>query len=295
MQVREKSRCRNRQQPVEKEQHLVDALCAFHERTGEKMILIIDEWDAMFRECKGQTHILDAYILLLRSLLLCKKYQKDYVLMQQWYDGYFVGGMHVYNPKSVMESILRNKFSSYWTKTETYEALRDYIDMNFDGLKDAVIDMLGGAVCEVDTGSFQNDMTSMKSKDDVLTLLIHLGYLFYDEEKQTVGIPNVEIRQEFVRAIKNGNRTELMKAIQRADDILKATWQMDGRTVAELINEIHDEDTATVFYNNEQALRSVVKMAYLSSVDKPALLVELKWNKTKEHSCLIEKAFCNNP
>ena len=276
--------------------------------------------------------------------------------MQQWYDGYFVGGIHVYNPKSVMESILRNKFSSYWTKTETYEALRDYIDMNFDGLKDAVIDMLGGAVCEVDTGSFQNDMTSMKSKDDVLTLLIHLGYLAYDEEKQTVGIPNVEIRQEFIRAIKNGNRTELMRAIQRSDDILRATWQMDGGTVAELINEIHDEDTATVFYNNEQALRSVVKMAYLSSVDyytkmeelsagkgiadlvfypkvgvdKPALLVELKWNKTKEaaiaqikeknymnvlknyhgnillvginynretkeHSCLIEKAFCNNP
>ena len=228
--------------------------------------------------------------------------------MQQWYDGYFVGGIHVYNPKSVMESILRNKFSSYWTKTETYEALRDYIDMNFDGLKDAVIDMLGGAVCEVDTGSFQNDMTSMKSKDDVLTLLIHLGYLAYDEEKQTVGIPNVEIRQEFIRAIKNGNRTELMRAIQRSDGILRATWQMDGGTVAELINEIHDEDTATVFYNNEQALRSVVKMAYLSSVDyytkmeelsagkgiadlvfypkvgvdKPALLVELKWNKTKE-------------
>ena len=55
--------------------------------------------------------------------------------------------------------------------------------MNFDGLKDAVISMLGGAVCEVDTGFFQNDMTSMKSKDDVLTLLIHLGYLFYDAEK----------------------------------------------------------------------------------------------------------------
>ena len=187
--------------------------------------------------------------------------------MQQWYDGYCVGGIHVYNPKSVMESILRNKFSSYWTKTETYEALRNYIDMNFDGLKDSVIDMLGGSLCEVDTGSFQNDMTSMKSKDDVLTLLIHLGYLAYDEEKQTVGIPNVEIRQEFVRAIKNGNRTELMNAIQRSDDILQATWNREGDIVAELINEIHDEDTASLFYNNEQALRSVIKMAYLSSLD----------------------------
>ena len=228
--------------------------------------------------------------------------------MQQWYDGYFVGGIHVYNPKSVMESILRDKFSSYWTKTETYEALRDYIDMNFDGLKDAVVNMLGGAACEVDTGSFQNDMTSMKSKDDVLTLLIHLGYLAYDEDEQSVRIPNVEVRQEFVRAIKNGNRTELMKAIQRSDEILQATWQKDGDSVAELINEIHDEDTASLFYNNEQALRSVIKMAYLSSLDDytrveempagkgiadmifypkketqvPALIVELKWDKTKE-------------
>lgn len=102
----------------------------------------------------------------------------------------------------------RNRQQPFAKNLNQYEALRDYIDMNFDGLKDAVIDMLGGAVCEVDTGSFQNDMTSMKSKDDVLTLLIHLGYLAYDEEKQMVGIPNVEIRQEFIRAIKNGNHIE---------------------------------------------------------------------------------------
>lgn len=349
---------------VQNQENLIDALCIMHEITNEKFILIIDEWDAMFRECKGQDKILDTYILLLRSLFkssltdqlfagvymtgilpikkyghesavsdfyeytmvdpnplqeyigfteeeverLCRKHQKDYASMQQWYDGYFVGGIHVYNPKSVMESILRDKFSSYWTKTETYEALRDYIDMNFDGLKDAVVNMLGGAACEVDTGSFQNDMTSMKSKDDVLTLLIHLGYLAYDEDEQSVRIPNVEVRQEFVRAIKNGNRTELMKAIQRSDEILQATWQKDGDSVAELINEIHDEDTASLFYNNEQALRSVIKMAYRSSLDDytrveempagkgiadmifypkketqvPALIVELKWDKTKE-------------
>lgn len=193
---------------VQNQENLIDALCIMHEITNEKFILIIDEWDAMFRECKGQDKILDTYILLLRSLFkssltdqlfagvymtgilpikkyghesavsdfyeytmvdpnplqeyigfteeeverLCRKHQKDYASMQQWYDGYFVGGIHVYNPKSVMESILRDKFSSYWTKTETYEALRDYIDMNFDGLKDAVVNMLGGAACEVDTG-----------------------------------------------------------------------------------------------------------------------------------------------
>ena len=351
--------------PVVKGQSkLLDALCMIYKITGEKIILIIDEWDAMFRECKGKDTILDSYILLLRSLFkssltdqlfagvymtgilpikkyghesavsdfyeytmvepsplqkyigfteeevqyLCQKYEKDYRVMRQWYDGYYVGGIHAYNPKSVMESILRNKYSSYWTKTETYEALRDYIDLNFDGLKDAVIDMLGGATCEVDTGSFQNDMTSMKSRDDVLTLLIHLGYLAYNEDDRTVFIPNAEIRQEFIRAIKNGNRQELMKAVIRSDNILEATWKKDGETVADIIDEIHDEDTAEIFYNNEQALRSVVKMAYLSSKDyytkmeelpagkgiadivfypkagseKPAIIVELKWNQTEE-------------
>ena len=349
---------------VEKENRLIDALCSMYECTGKKIILIIDEWDAMFRECKGQEQILDEYILLLRSLFkssltdqlfagvymtgilpikkyghesavsdfyeytmvdprplqeyigftedevkaLCKKYNKDYINMKSWYDGYYAGGIYVYNPKSVMESILRDNFSSYWTKTETYEALRDYIDMNFDGLKDSVIDMLGGISCQVDTGSFQNDMTSMKSKDDVLTLLIHLGYLSYDDSDQSVSIPNIEIRQEFIRAIKNGNRVELMKTIGRSDAILQATWEKDGAAVAEMINEIHDADTAAIFYNNEQALRSVIKMAYLTSMDhysrmeeipagrgiadiifypksgsdKPALIVELKWNKSAD-------------
>lgn len=346
------------------EKRLFDALCRMNQITGERLILIIDEWDAMFRECKGEEKILDQYILLLRSLfkssltdqlfagvymtgilpikkyghesavsdfyeysmveprplqeyigfteeeveVLCKKHGKDYAVMKEWYDGYFVGGSSIYNPKSVMEAILRNKYGSYWTKTETYEALRDYIDMNFDGLKDAVVDMLGGAYCEVDTGSFQNDMTSMKSRDDVLTLLIHLGYLSYNEDRKCVTIPNIEIREEFLRAIKNGNRTELMKAIQRSDAILAATWESDGAYVAELVDEIHNEDTASVFYNNEQALRSVIKMAYLSSMDyyvkaeeipagkgiadivffpkkgteKPVLIVELKWNKTEQ-------------
>lgn len=268
---------------VETEHRLVDALRKMNEATGCKMILIIDEWDAMFRECKGMDDILNQYILLLRSLFkssltdtlfaavymtgilpikkyghesavsdfyeysmveprplhgfigftveevasLCQKYHMNFDLMRQWYDGYHVAGADIYNPKSVMESILRNKYSNYWTKTETYEALRDYIDLNFDGLKDTVIDMLGGESCEVDTGSFQNDMTSMKSRDDVLTLLIHLGYLAYDEDHRTVSIPNDEIKEEFVRAIKNGNRQELMKAVQKSDALLTAACAIE--------------------------------------------------------------------
>ena len=212
---------------------LVDAFSKFVAFNNQKLILIIDEWDAPFREFKGDKQILEKYINLLRSLFksnftdrlfdgvymtgilpikkyghesamsdfyeysmveprplqeyigftedevvfLCNKYSINFEDLKAWYDGYHVGEEHLFNPKSVMESILRKKLSNYWVKTETYESLRDYIDMNFDGLKDSVIDMIGGEKIKVDTNSFQNDLTSMENRDDVLTLLIHLGYL----------------------------------------------------------------------------------------------------------------------
>lgn len=146
-----------------------------------------------------------------------------------------------------MECIRRKKYGNYWTRTETYESLKTYIELNFDGLKDAIIDMIGGQSYGVDTESFQNDLTTLKTKDDVLTLLIHLGYLSYDKEKRQVSIPNREIKEEFIRAIKNGNRTELVKAIQKSDELLKATWDKDEDRVAEIISELHDADTSHEF------------------------------------------------
>ena len=141
------------------------------------------------------------------------------------------------------------------------------IDMDFGGLKTAIIDMLGSQRCRIDTGTFQNDMTSLQGKDDVLTLLVHLGYLAYDDDSKEVYIPNEEVRQEFVRAVKNGNRKELVKAVQLSDQLLDATLNLDTATVSEILEEFLQSTTSPKFYNNEQALRSVVIMAYLSSVD----------------------------
>lgn len=134
---------------------------------------------------------------------LCEKYQVDFDTMKSWYDGYvFPAAGHIYNPKSVVDSIRRKCFASYWTQTETYEALKIYIELNYDGLKDAIIQMLAGERIAIDYETFQNDMTTFESRDDVLTLLVHLGYLAYDSKEQKVFIPNAEIRAEFVRAIK---------------------------------------------------------------------------------------------
>jgi len=100
-----------------------------------------------------------------------------------------------------MEAIKGEEFGSCWTQTETYEALQFYIDMDEDGLKQAIIRMLAGTAIKIDPGTFQNDMTTIKSKDDVLTLLVHLGYLAYDADTKSVRIPNEEVRAEFIRAV----------------------------------------------------------------------------------------------
>ena len=140
--------------------------------------------------------------MLFRSRTLCAGSRLDFSEIQRWYDGYVLGdGVHLYSPRSVVESIRRSRLGSYWTQTETYESLKLYIDMDQDGLKEAIIQMLGGANCPIDTSTFQNDMTSIRSRDDVLTLLVHLGYLAYNADCKTVCIPNEEIRLEFARAV----------------------------------------------------------------------------------------------
>jgi hypothetical protein len=240
---------------------------------------------------------------------LCENSKLDFVDMQHWYDGYIIGDdVHVYNPMSVMNALMRKRTASYWTQSETYESLKIYIEMDFDGLKEAVVQMLGSAHCPIDIGTFQNDMTSIQSKDDVLTLLIHLGYLAYDADHEEVYIPNEEVRREFIRAVKAGKHKEVAKLIQNSDRLLAATLRMEGDTVAEAIEEAHSAGTAPLFYNDEQALRSVIRFAYISCVDEflrieelpsgigyadvvylpkkgstmPVMVVELKWNKSSE-------------
>ena len=133
---------------------------------------------------------------------LCDQSGMNFEEMKRWYDGYsFSRVKSVYSPNSVIEAVKSEEFGSYWTQTETYQTLQFYIDMDEDGLKQAILQMLGDAAIKIDPGTFQNDMTIIKSKDDVLTLLVHLGYLAYDVDERTVRIPNDEVRQEFVRAV----------------------------------------------------------------------------------------------
>ena len=139
--------------------------------------------------------------------------------MKAWYDGYHLKkDISILSPKSVVSSLLNQEYSNYWTSTETYESLKVYIDMNFDGLKDDIIKLLAKERVTVNPGKFQNDMTTFKSKDDVFTLLVHLGYLGYDKEARKVYIPNNEVVDSFVNSIEEshwGSVSESFKKLYR--------------------------------------------------------------------------------
>lgn len=239
----------------------------------------------------------------------CEKYHVNFTEMKKWYDGYQMGEFHIYNPKSVVDALTWKRFKSYWTGTETYEALKVYIERNFDGLKEAVVEMLGGGQCKVDPTMFQNDMTTFRMKDDVLTLLVHLGYLTYDEQTEQVFIPNQEIEQEFIRAVKVGGWGELMEALNRSEELLKSTWKMDTDAVAKGVAAARKDMSSILQYNDENSLACALYAAYfatriyyakpirelpsgrgfadvvylpLKNADCPALLIELKWNQSAE-------------
>lgn len=240
---------------------------------------------------------------------LCAEHGMSFVETSSWYDGYqFRRYKHVYNPRSVVAAMRNGYFSNFWTSTETYEALKVYIDMDFDGLRQNIVRMLGGERVLVNTLSFQNDMRTLSTRDDVLTLLIHLGYLGYDAETKGAFIPNREIIGEFENAMNVSGWPEIMRILKASDRLLEDTLRCDEQAVARGLDMAHAEAASILAYNDENSLSCAIGLAYYSarkdyrlirelptgrgfadvvflplpSSDKPALVVELKYNKSAD-------------
>lgn len=135
---------------------------------------------------------------------LCNQYDINFKKMKVWYDGYHLTDeISTFSPISVIKALTRKEFGSYWSLTETYKTLKIYIDMNYDGLKEAVTKLLSGESITINTDKFQNDMITFKSKDDVLTLLIHLGYLGYNQNNNSCYIPNKDVFSTFINSTRD--------------------------------------------------------------------------------------------
>ena len=208
---------------------------------------------------------------------LCNEFGMDIEQMRYWYDGYKLNNnTHLYCPRSVISSISRNRFDNYWSRTETFEALSKYISFDFDGLNEAVSHLLSGEKVSVDIRSFQNDMYSMKTKDDILTLLIHLGYLGYLFDTKEAYIPNKEVFDEYVTAMTvEGKWKKTIEAVQQSKELLELTVKGKADEVAERIEAIHRENCDPKHYNNEQALRYTVLISYFYAREKYTIIQEM--------------------
>lgn len=345
---------------------LIRVMQDVHMNTGRPFVILIDEWDCLFREFIQDKEAQKKYLDFLRSWLkdkdyialaymtgilpikkygshsalnmfteysmtdmgslaeyfgftddevreLCVRYNMNFDEARAWYNGYKLVSHSrygtktyaMYSPKSVVEAMMKHKFGPYWNKTETYEALKVYIQMNMDGLKDAVVKMLGGESVMINTDTFANDMTSFATKDDVLTLLVHLGYLTYDSETEMVSIPNREVSKEYINSICTMDWPEVTKSIQASKKLLEDLWNMDSKAVAEGIDQAHDE-ISILQYNDENSLSCTINLAFyfareyynivrelptgkgfadvcfiprVKHPDKPAVLIELKCDK----------------
>ncbi len=341
------------------ETDLIESMKDVYEASKCPFVIIIDEWDCIFREYREDTEMQNSYLDFLRNFLkdksyialaymtgilpikkygthsalnmfqefsmanprqlaeyvgftepevveLCEKYGVDKEEMKCWYDGYcFDGVPHIYSPKSVVESVLSKCFDNFWNQTETYEALKHYIVMNYDGLRDTIVELLAGGRKKINTNKFMNDMTTFSDKDDVLTLLIHLGYLGYSFEDKEVFIPNSEVATEFYNSMESAGWEEIIKSVSVSEKLLQAIWNQEEDILAKGIEEAHLE-TSILTYNDENALSYTISLALYAArnyytqirefpsgkgfadivflprkkyLDKPAIVVELKWDK----------------
>jgi hypothetical protein len=207
-----------------------------------------------------------------------------------------------------MQALTRRRCRSYWAMTGAFDAVAYYIQKNFKGLKDDIINMLGGGRCKVNTTGFQNDMAVVRTKDDVLTVLIHLGYLTYDWDKEECYIPNKEVSSDMVNAVEESRWNVVTDAIKQSEQLLQAVIDGDEEAVAQGVDAAHDENTSILSYNNEDSLACVLSLAFYyakndyifhrelptgkgfadialiprKGVNKPAILLELKFNQSAD-------------
>jgi len=329
--------------------------------TKRPFVILLDEWDCLFREYRHNLEAQKTYLDFLRLWLkdqsyvglaymtgilpikkygthsalnmfweysmteprqfinyfgftseevqtLCQDEGMDFEQVKSWYNGYFKElGNPIYNPTSTVQCLDSKHIANYWNRTETYEALKDYVALNFDGLKEKITEMISGAAIEISTKHFVNDMTTFETADDILTLLVHLGYLSYHMNENTVRIPNEEVRDEFLTSVTILKWHHVLDGIKQSDKLLRAIWEGDSDFVAQSIQKVHEQNTSILAYNDENALASVLGLALYTAknyytlirelptgkgyadlvllprkhhLDKPAIVVELKYGKS---------------
>ncbi len=241
---------------------------------------------------------------------LCEKFGMGFDQMKEWYNGYNLNGIAMYNPLSVVRALSAGRFQQYWATTGTYGDIDDLINMNFDGLREDIIKMLSGNRIPVNVSNGKNDLQSFKNKSEVITALIHLGYFAYDADMKEAYVPNKEIQEVFYQYMEDNENDNLSRFMRFSEKILNAVMEGDFGQTARLIQSVHNDFVSGIEYNDENSLSCTIMIALISAFryyhkpirefpcgkgfadivylplrnhpNRPVIVVELKWDKSAD-------------
>ena len=317
--------------------NLSSALREICNHTKEQFILIMDEWDLIYRDYRNDTQLQESFIDFLRGLFKGKKGQASFAFayltgilpikkynsqsalngfdeynmlspepyekyfgfiedevaeivknpscaislqeLKEWYEGYKLNGVDIYNPNSVVSAVNDGKCKSYWSGTSSNEEVVNLINMNFDGIKDDIIRLIEGNVIQFNCQTFQNDMVSIKNENDILSLLVCLGYLGCVDDggnDRAAYVPNKEIKTALAALVKSQPWFNSMPIIERSELLFNAITSLDGNKTAEIITQIHNSPNVSLLnYNREES------MVF-------CLISGLMWRTEREYECYRE-------
>ena len=212
---------------------------------------------------------------------LCDQYEMDKDECERWYDGYKISDkVELYNPLSVVKALRAHEFDNYWTATSSFVSLKQWIMMDFDGVRQDIISMIAGKSVPVNVLKFENTIQSINCKDNVFTYLIHLGYLAYNRKEKTCCIPNMEIRTEWINCIEDeADYGSVMSIVNASKQLLDDTINGDAEAVANALGASHTEVTSNLTYNDEYCFQSAICLAYFYATTRYTLVKELPTGK----------------
>jgi len=238
------------------------------------------------------------------------EFEVNYDNLKNWYDGYRLKDEEkiydIYSPYSIIKALEKKKVGNYWNESSNSNIVKKFFNIGIFKIRNAIAMLLDDKKIKIDVSTYKNDTTEFESRDDILTLFVHFGYLGYNEDEKEVYIPNKEVYKQLNECKKDENWSIIFKKYEKCKDLLEATFNCDEDKVAEIIEYFHNENSSKNYYS-EESLRSAVKSAYNfvdglysildevgsgrgiadivfipSNKNRPALIIELKCNKDPE-------------
>ena len=248
---------------------------------------------------------------------ICKKQNNvTFQELKEWYDGYKIQNIDIYNPRSVVSALTRGICQSYWTNTGPMDEIIYHINQNIEEVKNDVIQMVSNIPVEIRLKGYGTEQLTLETRNQILSAMTVFGFLTYHDE--TLEIPNKELMIKFDDALEDKSMNEVSKLVLRSDEMLKATIRQDIDKMCEIIQEAHDLNIPIIKYNDENSLACVISLVYLSArskykivrempagigfadfifypkdKSKPAFIIELKKNSTSEEALkqIFEKRY----